>query len=397
MADISQYLQDILDAVYGEQVRGSIHDAIDIINKVSEVILTTGTAVTGPTSSSTGFYTDSLYLNTNTDELWKCVGTDSWTSLGVLKGSPGTPGEDGNKWYRGTGISGKAGNPTVYANSGIADANPNDFYLNPSEGAVYHCVTGGDAATATWSYDFTMTGGGGGGSTVTWTQIQGSTGATKIAEIDIDGSTTSVYAPSGGGSSTLGGLSDVTLTTPSNNQILKYDGSKWVNGAAPASVTMVANTPLDDMIDEIANATNSNQKYVSAYGIQKWSNSDVKNILVSVSQGDTGVGVWNDGWKEESPAVRTGWIWHKELYHILKDANNNDVTDVKIEPVFLTADDEVVSVYAMRIDDDYTLGGVPGGCVAFKFNGEIQSANGATVGVQLTHLRTEDFTGTKIS
>lgn len=158
MADISQYLQDILDAVYGEQVRGSIHDAISIINDVSEVVLTLGTAVDSASSSSTGFFTNSLYLNTNSYVLWKCVGTDSWASQGVLKGAPGV---DGNKWYRGTGIAGKAANPTVYSGSGIAMANPNDFYLNPVEGAVYYCVTGGNATTATWSYDFTMTGGGG--------------------------------------------------------------------------------------------------------------------------------------------------------------------------------------------------------------------------------------------
>ena len=206
MADISSYLADIMAAVYGEDVRGSIHDAIEIINDVSEVVLTTGTAVTGPTSSSTGFYDDSLYLNTSTMELWKCVGTNLWQSQGVLKGDPGaagvgissidltssvglvdtytitytdgdtttftvtngqdgTDGEDGNKWYRGTAISGKDPNPTVFSGSGITLANPNDFYLNPTEGAVYHCVTGGNASTATWSYDFTMTGGGGGGVT----------------------------------------------------------------------------------------------------------------------------------------------------------------------------------------------------------------------------------------
>jgi hypothetical protein len=202
MADISQYLQAIMTAVYGEDVRGSIHDAIEIINDVGEVVLSTGTAVTSASSSSTGFFEDSLYLNTDTYELWKCVGVDTWQSLGILKGDTGDPGEDGadgNRWFRGTAISGKAVNPTVYSGSGITDANPNDFYLNPSEGAIYHCVTGGDAATATWSYDFTMTGGGGGGSIVTWTQIQAT--GTKIATIDIDGSPTDVYAPTGGGGS----------------------------------------------------------------------------------------------------------------------------------------------------------------------------------------------------
>lgn len=207
MANIDVYLAAILSAVYGEDVRGSIHDAIEIINDVSEVVLSTGTAVDSASSSSTGFFDDSLYLNTDTYELWKCVGTDTWQSLGVLKGAQGDPGADGNRWFRGTGISGKAVNPTVYSGSGITDANENDFYLNPSEGAVYHCVTGGDASTATWSYDFTMTGGGGGGTVVGWNQIQTSTGATKIAEITLDGVKTDVYAPTGGGGASWGGIS----------------------------------------------------------------------------------------------------------------------------------------------------------------------------------------------
>lgn len=36
MASVSTYLTQILKAVYGEEVRGSIHDAIDAINKESE-------------------------------------------------------------------------------------------------------------------------------------------------------------------------------------------------------------------------------------------------------------------------------------------------------------------------------------------------------------------------
>ena len=93
MADISTELARILSAIYGEDVRGSIHDAIEKINNVSEVVLTTGTAVTSPSSSSTGFYDDSLYLNTDTFELWKCTGVNTWASQGILKGDPG---EDGN-------------------------------------------------------------------------------------------------------------------------------------------------------------------------------------------------------------------------------------------------------------------------------------------------------------
>lgn len=36
MANVSEYLEDILSAVYGEEVRGSIHDAIEAVNAESE-------------------------------------------------------------------------------------------------------------------------------------------------------------------------------------------------------------------------------------------------------------------------------------------------------------------------------------------------------------------------
>lgn len=228
MANITAYLQAIMNAVYGEDVRSSIRDAIELINNVGEVVLTVGTAVTGPTSSSTGFYEDSLYINKNTWDLWKCTGTNAWNLEGNIKGETGngiasiaktgtsaltdtytitftngttfdfnvengkgitsitgpvsagkvdtytinfnddtsrtftvTNGIDGNRTFHGTAISGKVINPTVFPSSGITNALENDSYWNKTEGAMYHCVSGGDASTATWIYDFTISGGGG--------------------------------------------------------------------------------------------------------------------------------------------------------------------------------------------------------------------------------------------
>ena len=260
MADISVFLQKIVDAVYGEDVRWSIHDAIALINSVSEVVISAGTAVTSASSSSTGFYKDSLYLNTNTWDLWKCLGTDTWTKLGNLHGvgvdsitktatvglvdtytilytdgtsttfnvingngissitgpvSSGsqpvidtytihytngttqeyivTNGKDGNMWYRGIQISGKNPAAQIYP-TGIPMAHVNDRYLNPQEGAIYYCVTEGNASTATWAYDFTMSGGGGG-----------------VAD--------------------LNDLSDVDITNPSDGQIMTYNATaqEWEN------------------------------------------------------------------------------------------------------------------------------------------------------------------------
>lgn len=190
MADIQRFLDDIKQAVYGEEVRGSIHDAIEIINDVSEVVISAGTAVDSPTSSSTGFFENSYYINTDEWELWKCIGIDMWQSLGKFIGNgidqitktstsglvdtytieytdgttttfTVTNGADGNLWYHGTTISGGAVLPTVYPLSGIAKANAGDSYLNSNEGMIYECVSGGDANTATWKYSLTLSGGGG--------------------------------------------------------------------------------------------------------------------------------------------------------------------------------------------------------------------------------------------
>ena len=46
----------------------------------------------------------------------------------------------------------------------------------------------------------------------------------------------------------LTGLSDVTLTTPTSNQILKYDGSKWINSVAPGQFKWVVTSGGTDLI-----------------------------------------------------------------------------------------------------------------------------------------------------
>jgi len=66
-------------------------------------------------------------------------------------------------------------------------------------------------------------------SVVSFTQLQ-LTG-TKIAEIDIDGTVIDIYAPTGGGggSSTLAGLSDVAISSPTDGQVLRYNNGTWEN------------------------------------------------------------------------------------------------------------------------------------------------------------------------
>ena len=63
-------------------------------------------------------------------------------------------------------------------------------------------------------------------STVSWNQITGASGNTKIATITIDSTPTDIYAPSsggGGGATSFAGLDDVSLSgTPSAGQIVQY-------------------------------------------------------------------------------------------------------------------------------------------------------------------------------
>lgn len=363
MADISQYLQAIMQAVYGEDVRGSIHDAIEIINDVSEVVLTTGTAVTGEGSSSMGFYNDSLYLNTNTMELWKCIGTDSWQSQGTFKGDPGTPGvngvgiadisktssvglvdtytitytdsdtdtftvtngEYGNKWYRGTAISGKDPNPTVFSGSGITYANPNDFYLNATEGAVYYCVTGGNASTATWSYDFTMSGGGGGGGTSDYTdltnkpQINGNTlsGNKSASDLGLMPTTTLATVATSGSYADLSNKPSIPTVTDTysssssnamsgkavNAALQTLDGS--VTGSAGASKTLTAFSQTDGKVT----ATFSNISITKSQISDFPTIPTVNNATLTIKKNGTNVSTFTANASSNVTADITTDIW----------------------------------------------------------------------------------------
>ena len=89
MIDISTALQNILKAVYGRDVRESIHDAIYQIDaNANEAIdlaqIKFGTAVNSPTDPITGFAENSVYLNVNTGIMWRLEG-GSWVKKGTFK------------------------------------------------------------------------------------------------------------------------------------------------------------------------------------------------------------------------------------------------------------------------------------------------------------------------
>lgn len=196
---------------------------------------------------------------------------------------------------------------------------------------------------------------------------------------------------------------DVSISSPSNDQVLKYDSSssKWVNGSAPASGhTMIpiydSDTGLTDLETIEALNGGTDEKVVNAYSVKRWSNCDAKVVLALASQGDDGIGDWEAEGTWETGS-RSGWLWSADLYHVLNDGATPPTTNYEVEvmPVFDGGENETVSLYAFRIDDNVSNGGVNGGAVAFKFNAPIQSANGVRVGVKIINQRTDvTITGT---
>jgi len=93
----------------------------------------------------------------------------------------------------------------------------------------------------------------------------------------------------GGGSSTLAGLTDVNLTSPTNNQILKYDGAtaKWVNGTGGGGGA----SALTDLSDVSLTTPTDNQVLMFDSTSQKWKNNSVNHY----SETEKVVGSWVDG------------------------------------------------------------------------------------------------------
>lgn len=102
-------------------------------------------------------------------------------------------------------------------------------------------------------------------------------------------------AGGGGGSSTLAGLTDVTLTSPVSGDQLTYDGSDWVNTAAPSIPT-----DLDDLSDVAITSPTTGQ--VLKFDGNDWVNAaesgggaDMSKIVAPVEIGATASKAYRNG------------------------------------------------------------------------------------------------------
>lgn len=410
MADISKELAAILAAVYGRDVRGSIHDAIKKINDVSEVQMGAGTAVNSPTSSAEGYFDGSLYINTDVYELWRCVDPESatpWESLGafanaivsiVLTSTSGlvdtytitftdgtsttfnvTNGKDGIMWYRGTDITGNG--------SGITGAagKKDDFYINTNTGYIYQCTQTGDATTALWDYTLALAG-----------------GPPVITVVDHLNSTDPNYALSAKQGHELDGKKIDLPSNPQPGQVLIYDQTLgWIAGSGgghemtpdPTSTKPSTAAEREAAIVSAVQAGRTtdgdgwtNDEVPSLNTIGRWSNTMSKTYTVSGTPtnspiGTTGIGTWYNGDEESiDPSTdEADWISIPELIGI--GANS----DIDFKLVFDPATSSIPIVLGGYIIDDTT------GKMCIKFANEIEEEDTETavVGIEMIYKRTD--------
>lgn len=421
MANITAELAAIMAAVYGEEVRGSIHDAIEKINTASEKAIASGTAF-APGDLATGYPSGSLYLNLSTNKLLRSNGS-TWDDAGSTKGngivsiektdttglvdtytityddasteifevtngngiasivkvstvglvdtyqitySDGTSttyevtngngiasiaktstaglvdtytityddgttstfdvtnGVVGNKWYRGSVISGKSINPTKFPSSGITEAQLNDFYLNPVEGAVYHCHEAGGPTVATWVYDFTMQGGGSGGAS-SWgdltdkpfafvdtddnLQITGS-GESKHLKLNIPNKKNTYNA-------TDDTFDDVLAAADEGDFIINEDEEGGGGGAS--TWNDISGKPFNTLGEEFEVVSN-------VLKIAELPNGNKRYMIGTLTAGHNMLGEWQTGpessWRKKDDYGRDTFVFSEAFY---EDADEGEV------------------------------------------------------------------------
>lgn len=268
MADISTYLNNISTARYGRDVRSSIHDAIDIINKVGEKVMTIGTAVTSSSSSVTGYYAESLYLNSETGILWKCTGS-AWAQLGNFRGPAGQNGSNGTNGADGvslTATSSKTGKvttvliknastgatlTTLTINDGTDGEGAGDMtkaeYASSTSGVVKKAVAATSADSSTIADKLRC-----GNITFRTTEGTDSTVGSYLKK-QSDGSWAAATADDSLDNSSIRPISNKAVadaldekianpSTKSANQVLTWNGSAWVAADASGGAEINDNT-----------------------------------------------------------------------------------------------------------------------------------------------------------
>lgn len=126
----------------------------------------------------------------------------------------------------------------------------------------------------------------------------------------------------GGGSSTLAGLDDVSLTTPTQGQALVYDGNDWVNGKGGSD--LIINAQIYSTEErQIGVYTDGRPLYQKTIDIGQLTNSSTKTVAHNIANLDlTGIAkadgvIYNQGGYAMSlPRVHDSGITNQIFYEI---------------------------------------------------------------------------------
>ena len=126
----------------------------------TEPVVYMGTAITGTSETETIFSSSGIesatlgdmYFNNSTFEAYVCtLGGDPSTAKWLYRTTFDYSDSEGKTWYSGTTINGEE-ELGIYANSGIAAAVINDYYLNTASGDIFKCIKAGAPSEAIWKY-----------------------------------------------------------------------------------------------------------------------------------------------------------------------------------------------------------------------------------------------------
>lgn len=194
MIDISTALQNILKAVYGRDVRESIHDAIYQINaNANEAIdlaqIKFGTAVNSPTDPIAGFTENSVYLNVNTGIMWRLEG-GSWVKKGTFKSIDGialTSTSGAIDTYTITFTDGSTSNYTV--KNGADGKSITGITKTSTSGNVDHYDVNLSDGTTTSGFDVTNGTNGSDGKSIANISLASTSGNVKNYDVFLDDGT----------------------------------------------------------------------------------------------------------------------------------------------------------------------------------------------------------------
>lgn len=267
--------------IYDSQSHNWINGTVSTVGELDDL---TDVDITTPSNGQVLKYDNGEWINAN-----ESTGVAELNDLSDVDISSATDGQvlkyDNGTWVNADDEGGETASDITYDNtdSGLIATNVQD--------AIDELAQGGGAINLDDLSDVDITSAQSGqvlkfdgtywvnasestGSTVSVTQIQ-STG-TKIATITVDSVGTDLYAPQGGGgATTLDDLTDVSITSATDGQVLTYDSTsgEWINDTISVTVDAEAvnydNTTsgltaddVQEAIDEVVDNLDDKAEYV---------------------------------------------------------------------------------------------------------------------------------------